>query len=970
MQRAFRSSDGELVLSSEATSTSVPAVTEDTVNDLMASYLRETGLNVTTQVSARTTGTRRRTKPDFELRNGAVLYGEGEWDSKYVDGFYQAIEFGDIGGASGYFLIGYPESLRKSIRQRRIGKISPALLLGGIEYRGMLKIKGQKTSLFRGPLEELPEWLQAAVYRQPKPPDANEFVQLMRDIVQDLTSLLPAHGEFPSLFEHIIATMPRDKGELETARRAAAFLLLNQLVFYRILEQRGYPTLTAETLLHPADLKDYYFDAVLRDDYQAVFDFDVASLFPQAAIEYIRDMVTLISVLEPEQFTRDLLGNMFHSLIPLEVRKPVAAYYTNPMAGRLLAKLAIESSADTVSDFACGSGTLLMAAYERKSELLGRPLDEATHRRFIEEDLTGIDIMPFAAHLAVVQLALRNPGYLTDRVRVAVYDSTLLRPGTPIKSLQRVMPRGQASIEHFEEEQVENRKVREGAVSGAGAGKGFDARIVDVVIMNPPFTRKQHVKKNFRTMLTDRFDDYAGYTSKEQNLFGYFILLADRFLKEGGRMAMVLPATVLQQLSSAGVRRLLAERYSVEFIIKSGYRLAFSESTAFREILLVASKRTANERDRICVVATLEQMVTTENADALANLLGAVDHAGHLSSSLRENAQTLGLRLAVTDQQTLRKSSDWGTLLPEHRVEGFVLPPSSNLAPLKDVAKRVVQGIRFHEGSDRVDVKNTVVSKPRSVDVIMNWRVEKESSDSLEVMNVKTGARVKIPKTALRPTTRSPAGMETMEMIDPPDYIVIGRFRDDEPFWDDRSPDSILRARLPHLESRESYLVAAGRNNVNLAAPGTHFLAFVSPVPIPPTWSFWSIKTDSIEEARLLALWWNSTFHLAQLMENQTEVGGTWLGWLRATLHRLLVLNPKALSPELKRELLETYEAWKSVRFPPLLDQLRNHFEGRLAIDRSVAKALGSSAEDLGISALYDRLASRIEALRDVMGRD
>src|SRR3989475_9176837 len=227
-----RLGDGGSVLSSEATSTSVPAVTEDTVNDLMASYLRENGLNVTTQVSAQTTGrARRRTKPSFELRDGAVLYGEGEWDSKYVDGFYQAIEFGDIGGASGYFLIGYPETLRKSIRQRRIGKISPALLLGGIEYRAMLKIKGQKTSLFRGPLEELPEWLRAAVYRQPKPPDANEFVQLMRDIVQDLTSLLPAHGEFPSLFEHIIATMPRDKVELETARRAAAVLLLNQPVF-------------------------------------------------------------------------------------------------------------------------------------------------------------------------------------------------------------------------------------------------------------------------------------------------------------------------------------------------------------------------------------------------------------------------------------------------------------------------------------------------------------------------------------------------------------------------------------------------------------------------------------------------------------------------------------------------------------------------------------------------------------------
>jgi hypothetical protein len=971
LQLVFHPVERGLVLSTEATSTNVPKVTEDTVNDLMASFLRESGLNVTTQVSAQTTGTtRRRTKPDFELRDGAVLYGEGEWDSKYIDGFYQAIEFGDIGGASGYFLIGYPETLRKTIRQRRIGEISPASLLGGIEYRGMLKIKGQKTSLFRGPLEELPEWLKAAVYRKPKPPDANEFVQLMRDIVQDLTNLLPAHGEFPSLFEHIIATMPRDKGELETARRAAAFLLLNQLVFYRILEQRGYPTLTAETLLHPADLKDYFFDAVLKDDYQAVFDFDVASLFPQEAIEYVRDMVTLISVLEPEQFTRDLLGNMFHMLIPLDVRKPVAAYYTNPMAGRLLAKLSIQSSADTVADFACGSGTLLMSAYDRKVELLGRPLDEGTHRKFIEEDLTGIDIMPFAAHLAVVQLALRNPGYLTDKVRVAVYDSTLLRPGTAIRSLQKVMPRGQASIRDFVDGKDENRKVREGAVSSAGAGKGFDVHPVDVVIMNPPFTRKQHVKKDFRGMLTDRFDDYKGFTSKEQNLFGYFVLLADRFVAEDGRVAMVLPATVLQQLSSAGIRRLLGSRYTVDFIVQSGYRSAFSESTAFREILLVATKRKGDGPERACVLATLGEMVTPTNADAISNLLKTAAGAGQVSRSLEENATSLGIRLGVAPQQKLRDTLDWHRLLPAYEVEQFTLPASPALAPLKDVAKRVVQGIRFHEGSDRVDVRNTVISRQRAVDVIVNWRVDLEADDFVEARSVRTGAHVRIPRTALRPTTRSIAGMDTMQTAEAPDYIVVARFPGDDAFWDAQNPDAILRLRLPHLESREAYLVAAGRNNVDLAAPGTHFLAVVSPVLIPPTWSFWSIKTDSLEDAQLLALWWNSTFHLAQLMENRTEVRGSWMGWLRDTLHRLLVLNPKALSLEVRRDLLETYETWKSVRFPPLLDQLKNHFEGRLAIDRAVAKALGSSAEGFGIPGLYDRLASRLEALRDLMGRD
>lgn len=432
---------GASYLSAEVVSRDVPEVTENTINDLMAGYLRSKGLNVATQLSARLPHRRTRRVPDFELRDGAILYGEGEWSSSYDKGFGQAIEFGDIPGASGYFLVGYPDNLRDRVRQRRIGAASPEILLSGVIYRGIFKLKGETPSLFRGSLEELPDWLRQSLARQPRPPDATEFVQLMRDIVRGLTDFLPAGGTFPSLFEHIIASMPRDKGELETARGAAAYLLLNQVVFYRILQQRGYPELLPDALNRPGDLKKKFFDTVLKDDYQAIFDFNVASLFPSDAIEYIRDMVKIINELQPEQFTRDLLGNIFHALIPLEVRKPVAAYYTNPMAARLLAKLAIESTVDKVADFACGSGTLLMAAYDRKAELVGAAMEEETHRRFVEEDLTGLDIMPFAAHLAVVQLALRNPAYLTDRVRIAVYDSTSLRPGAKIRPLERVMPR-------------------------------------------------------------------------------------------------------------------------------------------------------------------------------------------------------------------------------------------------------------------------------------------------------------------------------------------------------------------------------------------------------------------------------------------------------------------------------------------------------------------------------------------------
>jgi len=262
-----------------------------------------------------------------------------------------------------------------------------------------------------------------------------------------------------------------------------------------------------------------------------------------------------------------------------------------------------------------------------------------------------------------------------------------------------------------------------------------------------------------------------------------------------------------------------------------------------------------------------------------------------------------------------------------------------------------------------------MISKVRDVGVRMNWRVEKETADEVEAVSVTSGARVKIPRQVLRSTTRSASGMDTLEMSDPPDYIVVGRFPGDGPFWDDAHPDEVLKRRLAHLASREAFLIAAGRNNVGVASEGTHFLAFVGREKVPPTWSFWSIKTRSLEEAQLLSLWWNSTFHLAQLVENRTEVGGDWMGWLRETLLRLRVLNPSALPVATTKDLLDVYDHWKDKPFPSLLDQLKTHFSGRMAIDAALAKAMGTTAQALGIPSLYDTLAAKLEELRDLGGR-
>lgn len=50
-------------------------ITEDTVNDLMAQYLRQQDLNILSQQTIPFSGPR---KPDFGLRDGGLFYGEGE----------------------------------------------------------------------------------------------------------------------------------------------------------------------------------------------------------------------------------------------------------------------------------------------------------------------------------------------------------------------------------------------------------------------------------------------------------------------------------------------------------------------------------------------------------------------------------------------------------------------------------------------------------------------------------------------------------------------------------------------------------------------------------------------------------------------------------------------------------------------------------------------------------------------------
>jgi type I restriction-modification system DNA methylase subunit len=208
-------------------------------------------------------------------------------------------------------------------------------------------------------------------------------------------------------------------------RKGAAYLLVNQILFYHLLSKarpNDFEELDEEKIQSFENLQDY-FDKVLKADYKPTFGFKIAIKLPQDALDPVKEAVNIIMVLKPERIKHDILGKIFHELIPFEVRKAVAAFYTNNEAGALLARLSVHNANDKVIDLSCGSGTLLVCAYQRKRELIkneGKPFTPQDHMRFLENALTGVDVMPFAAHLAAVHLSLQEPLYETQCVRLAV----------------------------------------------------------------------------------------------------------------------------------------------------------------------------------------------------------------------------------------------------------------------------------------------------------------------------------------------------------------------------------------------------------------------------------------------------------------------------------------------------------------------------------------------------------------------
>jgi tRNA1(Val) A37 N6-methylase TrmN6 len=904
--------------------------TEMSLRDLLVEELKRRGVVVVPEVSFRAVDGRR-LMPDLVLRDGAQYVVETKLgaETKLLDAMVQLYDYSKhIGDAKGAFAVLFPEELRRPWPADVIMSIArdPKTQISCI---GIFKDL-RPSQPFRGSLYEVADWIAGHVLRPlVVEADTGFAIRVLREVVdyigacvrqlqgRELEDIFGGKSVFENVLQYEEGRYP-----LEEMRHAAAYLLVNQLLFYHVLTRvdASFPVIDEDRIRRPSDLRAY-FEPVLRRNYSSVFGFDVASRLPDSAVDVVRKAVVAVKALAPEKIRHDLLGKVFHELIPFEVRKAVAAFYTNNEAAEILAQLAIDRADAKVLDLACGSGTLLVAAYRRKRELLLREKGEFTfedHKRFLEQDLTGIDIMPFAAHMAVVHLALQAlaAGHEAEKVRIAVWDSTELEPGQTIPAISRELKAAyrRPTLELFFEGKppVEEAYVEKGAVTLEGiGGEQIPLEKADVVIMNPPFTRQERLPKEYKNALAKRLKGYEKYLHGQLGLYGYFVLLADKFTKENGRIALVLPATILRLTSCQGLREFLVNNYHVEYIITTTQRAAFSEGAQFREILLIAKKmKKAADRVKLgcdgckCSIVNLKRLPRD------------INDAKILTEKIRDSAllnkkyEDSDITIKIIAQNELQSNVD----------NLFKLLPSS-MSNIDDFWNALIQKgknklISLQEYLDKIDGSTLrgvsvwrgdivfapcmfiMKSKDRALKSYDLWYAESETVNELFAKNRATLASVKIPKRMLALGLRRLSGISTLDVTNELDYVVIQNFDGIESFITEKQILEHIPKWRDYAKARLCHLAISGRYDIS--ASGTNLVAFFSEKEFIPTQMFWAIKGLSLDDAKIITLWVNSTLGLIQLMKERKETRGPFIQLLAYALKKLQIINPLSLSEDEK----------------------------------------------------------------------
>ena len=457
-------------------------------------------------------------------------------------------------------------------------------------------------------------------------------------------------------------------------RRMACAIVANALVFHEHIagmhpEVKPLAQVCGDGVENPQGEVLAAWDDILKINYWAIFAIakDILGQMPSGdaadVLRRLRHTAQSVKATGVDN-AHDLTGRIFQTLIA--DRKYLATFYTLPASAALLARLAVEKMEDVdwsdteairklrIGDFACGTGALLSAVYEQVAGRHERTGGESAdlHRIMMEEVLFGCDVMPSAVHITGSTLSGVEPSVLFNNSHLYTVPYGRMKDGgVAIGSLELL----QAS-DIFSQLNTNDPAMRTGT-AGEETSTQIRAEIqdegYDLVIMNPPFTRPgsdweggkraEDYVKQFRGLSTGlvtqkEMAQRLGRFTKDTCYHGYagiasaFAALANKKLRPGGVLALVLPLSAASGSSWEDFRKLVGRQYTDVTVLTIAAAddedLSFSADTDMAECLVIARKLNLGEApsERQCFASLRGRPIGIVHARALAGALLDADH--------------------------------------------------------------------------------------------------------------------------------------------------------------------------------------------------------------------------------------------------------------------------------------------------------------------------------------------------------
>jgi type I restriction enzyme M protein len=378
--------------------------------------------------------------------------------------------------------------------------------------------------------------------------------------------------------------------DFEKAARQTAYLLVNKILFYNILQakrpQELGPLDIPEGLIKGSQLQKIlqsFFDEVLKIDYETIYttDFIDTVAFPDAR-EVVKEIKELIRILKRYDFSKlgfDIIGRIFERLIPGEERHNLGQYFTSPDIVDLILKFCLHHENDKIMDPACGAGTFLVRAYQHK-----KMMNQRKNHEEILDTLWGIDIAKFPAHLSTINLAINDLGVEKNYPNILHNDF-----------FSFVIGGDGFDPENFRKKRAKTLGITEREVNYP--------RWFDAVVGNPPYTRQEEIpdtgvdKEKLIENALKLNNRKIAEIGKRAGIHAYFFVHGSKFLKDKGHFGFIVSNSWLDVDYGKGLQEFFLKNFKIIAIIESKVERWFAEADINTCIVILQKCKDPQERE-------------------------------------------------------------------------------------------------------------------------------------------------------------------------------------------------------------------------------------------------------------------------------------------------------------------------------------------------------------------------------------